>query len=337
PRGDLPRRGGAGGAAGGARGLRLDAPPVPRRPRRPPARLGRRRGDHAPHPRRRVPAVVPPGLRAPPRHPRLAHVPPLPRRHELRPRQEPARRGRPAMAGVLRGVGARLARAARPRDGEGGAAGRAGRRAAAGQGGRPHRVELPPRAVGRPGEHAGPGAARPRVPRAGEGDGMSVRREAPERRWEVVHLDLSEGAPALPRQGDAGGLYLVFWWRGLPLGQRDVPAEALPMTAARVAAMAAEAVAPAVADRLGPWPVGEAGLADLRGLEALDALGAVCPEREGEAVGVSVVVCTRDRPEPLAACLRALSRQTRPPREVVVVDNAPASALTRRCVDGFPG
>lgn len=166
---------------------------------------------------------------------------------------------------------------------------------------------------------------------------MSVRREAPERRWEVVHLDLSEGAPALPRQGDAGGLYLVFWWRGLPLGQRDVPAEALPMTAARVAAMAAEAVAPAVADRLGPWPVGEAGLADLRGLEALDALGAVCPEREGEAVGVSVVVCTRDRPEPLAACLRALSRQTRPPREVVVVDNAPASALTRRCVDGFPG
>lgn len=38
--------------------------------------------------------------------------------------------------------------------------------------------------------------------------------------------------------------------------------------------------------------------------------------------GVSVVVPTRDRPGPLAACLRALAKQTLAPTEIVVVDDA---------------
>lgn len=44
---------------------------------------------------------------------------------------------------------------------------------------------------------------------------------------------------------------------------------------------------------------------------------------------VSVVICTRDRPVPLAACLAALARQTVRPREVIVVDNASVSDDTR--------
>src|SRR5215472_8509282 len=38
---------------------------------------------------------------------------------------------------------------------------------------------------------------------------------------------------------------------------------------------------------------------------------------------VSVVICTRDRPDRLAACLRHLDRQDYPRFEVLVVDNAP--------------
>lgn len=39
-------------------------------------------------------------------------------------------------------------------------------------------------------------------------------------------------------------------------------------------------------------------------------------------MNVSVVVPSRDRPEPLGRCLAALAAQTRPPAEVVVVDDA---------------
>lgn len=47
-----------------------------------------------------------------------------------------------------------------------------------------------------------------------------------------------------------------------------------------------------------------------------------CPE-------ISVVVCTRNRPENLAGCLAALRLQQCPPGEIIVVDNAPADERTK--------
>ena len=46
--------------------------------------------------------------------------------------------------------------------------------------------------------------------------------------------------------------------------------------------------------------------------------------------GVSVVVCSRDRPQHLAACLEALLTAIRPQDEVIVVDSASRDARTRR-------
>jgi GT2 family glycosyltransferase len=43
----------------------------------------------------------------------------------------------------------------------------------------------------------------------------------------------------------------------------------------------------------------------------------------------SVVICTRDRPEQLERCLASLPRQTYPPREIIVVDNASRDQRTR--------
>ncbi len=52
---------------------------------------------------------------------------------------------------------------------------------------------------------------------------------------------------------------------------------------------------------------------------------------------VSVIVCTRDRPEELAACLAALTDLTPRPLEVIVVDNAPSSDATLQLVhDRYP-
>src|SRR3989440_5427999 len=46
----------------------------------------------------------------------------------------------------------------------------------------------------------------------------------------------------------------------------------------------------------------------------------------------SVVVCTRDRPEPLIGCLESLLRIDYPRYELLVVDNAPNTAATRNLV-----
>ncbi len=48
---------------------------------------------------------------------------------------------------------------------------------------------------------------------------------------------------------------------------------------------------------------------------------------------VTVVVCTRDRPQLLDGCLAALSLQHRAPSEIVVVDNASAGDETRRVAE----
>src|SRR5262245_7263786 len=51
------------------------------------------------------------------------------------------------------------------------------------------------------------------------------------------------------------------------------------------------------------------------------------PDAQGDrTVTVSVVICTKDRPEMLATCLESLAGQTRPPEEIVVVDASAARA-----------
>jgi Predicted glycosyltransferases len=51
-------------------------------------------------------------------------------------------------------------------------------------------------------------------------------------------------------------------------------------------------------------------------------------------LSTSVAVCTRDRPDDLASCLASLARLDPPPREVLIVDNAPSTDATRRLVLG---
>lgn len=49
-------------------------------------------------------------------------------------------------------------------------------------------------------------------------------------------------------------------------------------------------------------------------------------------VTTTVAICTRDRPEQLERLLRSLASQSLHPHEVLIVDNAPASELTRQLV-----
>jgi glycosyltransferase involved in cell wall biosynthesis len=53
-----------------------------------------------------------------------------------------------------------------------------------------------------------------------------------------------------------------------------------------------------------------------------------------DAPFISVVICTRDRPEQIKKCLSRLAKQKYPRYEVVVVDNAPTSDALRKVIEG---
>ncbi|MEW1957317.1 glycosyltransferase [Kineococcus sp. NPDC059986] len=100
---------------------------------------------------------------------------------------------------------------------------------------------------------------------------------------------------------------------GNPLGYVTAPAHPGPDDAALLAALPAGA-----RDRV---------RARRAGTPAKDALADVPTD-----VKVSVVVCTRNRPEVLARCLEHLGRLVYPDLELLVVDNAPADDATRDVV-----
>jgi GT2 family glycosyltransferase len=58
------------------------------------------------------------------------------------------------------------------------------------------------------------------------------------------------------------------------------------------------------------------------------AIGHELQRQAGPAVSASVVICTRDRPDQLAACLASLPRQSYRPHEIIVVDNASSDQRT---------
>jgi len=119
-------------------------------------------------------------------------------------------------------------------------------------------------------------------------------------------------------------------WHGEPLGFVCVPVRlgvvrADDLSRAAVTQLAARLAEAAVARRLreGGWR---------RGLDFDEWFDAAPPPGGGSRV--SVVVCTRDRPGEIGACLEAIGRLDPRPLEVVVVDNAPSDEATREVVAG---
>lgn len=182
---------------------------------------------------------------------------------------------------------------------------------------------------------------------------MPARDRAMYKPWNVLHVDLSVDLPALPANPEIQGLYLVFWWKEIPLGELKVPENQLPMPASQLAERAIRAITPVVGNHLmeqgfkaplpvrSPRPTPPADFDALkaleRPLERLHEQLALSPEDRSCGASVSVIVCTRDRPEQLTRCLDALGRLSAPPKEILVVDNAPRSDETRRLIEKRPG
>ena len=167
--------------------------------------------------------------------------------------------------------------------------------------------------------------------------------------WHIRHLDLKDGATALEADAESAGLLVVFWWGDVPLGQAEIPARRLPLPAGAVRAIALDAVTPAVGDRLfeqgfqarlpeyaapTPTPPGVDALRRIddplaEAVARVTALEAAAPDNSA-----AVVLCTRERPDDLRACLASLATLDPGPDELIVVDNAPTTDATRRVVEG---
>jgi glycosyltransferase involved in cell wall biosynthesis len=124
---------------------------------------------------------------------------------------------------------------------------------------------------------------------------------------QIIHVDLA-GSPdsVVATRQDC---LMIFWWRDYPVGQALDHGE--PGRSIHVASLADCCIDPATLSRAKQTTEREAA------------------EVRPEAQSVSVVICTRDRPDELARCLESLSEQTHQPKEVVVVDNASREGRTR--------
>lgn len=122
----------------------------------------------------------------------------------------------------------------------------------------------------------------------------------------VIHIDLAAPFPDHVEPGPFQRSMVVFWWRDIPLGHVFV--ESHRCSPERIAALAESAV--------------EDDLITL----AEDRM----PASGQRPLPVSVVVCTRDRPQELGGCLDSLLAQKLPPEEIVVVDDGSAGPATRR-------
>lgn len=150
--------------------------------------------------------------------------------------------------------------------------------------------------------------------------------------WTLRHLDCRNEDPCLAASGTP--VCAVFWWGELPLGARVFMPGELPVSRDQLIAVVADLVADQLTARLTDLgatprrvqdghpilaPRLEAALALDDPLGVLDRIAAPAEVAAGD---MSVIVCTRDGPVALAACLAALGGQRHPPGEIIVVDNS---------------
>lgn len=161
-----------------------------------------------------------------------------------------------------------------------------------------------------------------------------------EQAWTIRHLDLADGATEL--EPSRCGVYLVLWWRSLPLGAKALLPAETPLRSDQLLALAAQFIADQASARAAAsgeppqagvdgqprQPLTLAAAADTPLLGALDALGA---PSASTAERLTVIVCTRGRPHMLQGCLASLAVQDAPPAQVVVVDNDPAASARAVC------
>jgi GT2 family glycosyltransferase len=166
----------------------------------------------------------------------------------------------------------------------------------------------------------------------------------------ILHMDLAGEMVDISSDPRFTETWIFFWWRAIPLGRLELPGSGHSQKAADLQRMAARVVAPSVGAWLFPeifshrelLPERMFELPELRldremsaPLSALDSL--VIDRAARTPPDISVVICTRNRPDDLTRCLQSLQLLNPRPLEILVVDNAPEGSATRDVVARFDG
>jgi glycosyltransferase involved in cell wall biosynthesis len=117
----------------------------------------------------------------------------------------------------------------------------------------------------------------------------------------VIHLNVDE-CSAKRREAIAAPYFLILWRGDRPIAQFSAFCSSDP-------------------------PL------DWRMVEHACETPTAAPTSQTSRSSISLVICTRDRPQDLDRCLASLPSQNRPPDQVVVVDNASSTEETRRVVE----
>lgn len=135
--------------------------------------------------------------------------------------------------------------------------------------------------------------------------------------------------PLQPRHHDARILMLIH---GAPLGYVNIPAQ----PALSLASRALNAANLTLANTLTLHA--ECGSqTQHQGVRTLWKTAMSCPRNfpKSSLPGITVIVCTRNRPEQLSKCLAALRKVDYNPIEILIVDNAPAGTETKDLVEAL--
>jgi glycosyltransferase involved in cell wall biosynthesis len=176
--------------------------------------------------------------------------------------------------------------------------------------------------------------------RRSDGGGMDDRDIAP---VAVSELELSAPLPHLPPADEAGRRFrrarILVRLHTRPIGSLDVDVAAHGIAADALATAIWAAFARAIVEHLKADGLPEIGGIDARGIPA-DAAPACLQRRRAllrEAPPVSVIICTRNRPESLRRTLKSLEQLEYPDFEVLVIDGSRDSATRELVSADFPG
>lgn len=145
----------------------------------------------------------------------------------------------------------------------------------------------------------------------------------------VRHVRLDRLPEALVAEPGEQSVLAFFWWKDLPLGRRLFTLGELPVPPSAVRPIGADAAARAIAAWMRTVPENP--------VVALEDLSRGVWSRAAQVEDrVTVIVCTRDRPDLLAGCLASLLACDPAPNEILVVDNAPSDSRTRNLCELSP-
>ncbi len=170
----------------------------------------------------------------------------------------------------------------------------------------------------------------------------------------ILNIDLSKAIIGIPSGNNTPVIWVVFWWRDLPLGHIFLDELRLPVSSNRLTEISLSATQTALDDyatrsnttpcsrlRFPDSASGEEALDLAKGiwlqkrLKWLDDLSVPTPANLIDAFSISLIIPTCNRPAALADCLDSVFKLTEQPNEIVVVDNAPDRPGARDVVREF--